>query len=189
MTRQRYLVFALMVPLVAGSAAARNRSERIEGTRIIEGIPCTDLAWWTEDGRLDSCYLAQDTRIGRVDLPKGTSVGLDEKGRPSCVFLPGDSEVQGLLLRGHGHDYQTCFHPNGKLRFGNLRRDTEIQGISCRRATFLIYVFIGNAGVTFHESGSLKGCLMAEDATVDGKTFRKGDRIELDEMGVPRPSS
>lgn len=175
------LAFALFLA-GAGPASASER-RKLRQPAEFDGVLCTRYAWVNEDGSLDSCFLAEDTVLNGQELPAGTKVDFDEDGNPGCVFLPGDTEIEGHLLRGHGHDYQTCFHPNGRLRFGSLADREEIQGIPCQRATFFTWIFSGDASVRFHENGALKNCLVAEEFEYRGETFKRRKRIELDPDG------
>ena len=116
-------------------------------------------------------------------LPPGTRVRLDIAGNLDVCFLGRDTELEGHLCRGQGHDYMTGFHPNGRLRLCWLKKPERIQDIPCRRATFFNDVFGPGVGVEFHPDGSLAGCKLDSDVTMEGRVFEAGERIEFDPEG------
>ena len=145
----------------------------------IEGIPCMNEALMYPDGRLEGCSLARDTKVSGHMFPKGSWPYFDPPGVLKCVFLEHDYEVQGYLLRGEGINYQTCFHPNGWLRFGNLKEPTTIQGVPCEKSTREIWLTKGPSGIYFHDNGRLKGCRLSQDV----HSFKKHKWIDIDREG------
>jgi len=81
--------------------------------------------------------------------------------------------------RGERTKYQACFHPNGWLRFGNLKEPTIIQGVPCEKSTRKIWLTKGPSGIYFHDNGRLKGCRLSRDV----QSFKKHKRIEIDREG------
>jgi hypothetical protein len=168
------------VLLVAVVTPACGDGRRLRAPESIDGVPCERWAWQAEGGRLEGCFLAESADVRGRQLPAGTRIGLDEQGRLDCVFLPEDTEIDGHVCRGHGHDFQTCFHPNGKLRYCNLAAPETIDGVPCQRSGFFIEVFVDRAGVEFHDDGTLRGCLLAGPLELDGQRIERGNRVELD---------
>ncbi len=115
-------------------------------------------------------------------LPKEAIVYKTEGDRVIC-FLSKNTEIQGILCRGHAHDWQTVFYKNGKLKLAWLARDQEIQGFPCQKASFWTEIFGGSAGVHFHENGKLKKFKLAKDMIIQGHRFKKGDIVRLDPKG------
>ena len=127
-----------------------------------------------------------ETVHGHV-LPAGTRVRPDAAGNPDIAFLGEDTLLEGHLCRGgDGHGYMTGFHSNGRLRLCWLREAETVQGVPCRRATFLNDLIGPSVGVTFHPDGSLAGCKLDQDFTLDGVTYDGGSRIEFDRQGNVR---
>jgi regulator of RNase E activity RraA len=54
------------------------------------------------------------------------------------------------------------------------------------RASFFSDVFGGTVRVTFYEDGKLRTCKVSQDVSIQGRTFRRGDRIILDANGILR---
>src|SRR5512140_3033516 len=104
---------ALLIVLTAGGTSAATPV-------TVDGVTCSDAIRLTEAGHLRSCVLARDTGFGGLALPSGATVHFDRQMRPVQAFLNRDAMVGGHLLRGRGHDYQTTFFPDGRLRFANL---------------------------------------------------------------------
>jgi hypothetical protein len=175
----------LLIPTLAMAAVAAAEFTggltrlALDEPRTIDGIPCTNEALLFPDGRLEGCLLARDAVIAGHEFPAGSWPYFDPPGVLKCVFLAHDHEVQGYLLRGDGNDYQTCFHPNGWLRFGNLRDATVIQGVPCGKSTFWTWILKGPSGVYFHDNGRLKACRLSRDVN----QLRKHQRIEIDREG------
>jgi len=125
---------------------------------------------------------SSETIQGHI-LPAGTRVSLDNVGNLGICFLGRDTELEGHLCRGAGHNYMTGFHSNGRLRLCWLKEPETIQGVPCRRATFFNDAFGPTVGVMFHADGSLAGCKLDRDFTVDRREFRSGERIEFSRNG------
>ncbi|MBD3869410.1 MAG: hypothetical protein IFK94_14915 [Acidobacteria bacterium] len=113
-------------------------------------------------------------------LPTGTRVRLDDAGNLDVCFLGLDTELEGHLCRGQGHGYMTGFHPNGRLRLCWLKNPELIQDIPCRKATFFNDAFGPTVGVEFYPDGSLAGCKLDRDITVEGREIKRGERVEFD---------
>ena len=177
------LVLILQILILSPSAYAEftgglTKLELDEPTEI-DGIPCMDEALMYPDGRLEGCSLAHDTKVAGHMFPKGSWPYFDPPGVLKCVFLEYDFEVQGYLLRGERTNYQTCFHPNGWLRFGNLKEPTVIQGVPCEKSTREIWLSKGPSGIYLHDNGRLKGCRLSRDV----HSFKKHKWIEIDREG------
>lgn len=173
------LLLLVYFPAVSAEFSGKLTKLKLEEPAEIDGIPCMNEALMYPDGRLEGCSLARDTKVSGHMFPKGSWPYFDPPGVLKCVFLEYDYEVQGYLLRGERTNYQTCFYPNGWLRFGNLKEATVIQGVPCEKSTFEIWTLIGPSGVKFHDNGRLKGCLLSEDIN----SFKKHKLIEIDRDG------
>ncbi|MCK5565329.1 MAG: hypothetical protein KAJ07_08790 [Planctomycetes bacterium] len=125
---------------------------------------------------------AQDQDDRPSFLPEGTIIFRRTEDEIIC-FLPQDTEIQGLVCRGDGHDWQTVFYTNGKLALAWLAETTEIQGVPCMAASFLREVFGGSSGVRFHDNGNLSRCKLAKNFTIEGRAFKKGDHLSFDREG------
>lgn len=181
---------SLLVALEARGRSAGRRADAggpgsLAAPREVDGVPCREDVRLSASGKLASCVLDRETAFGAVRLPAGSRVYLDAEGSPKTVFLGADTRIDGHLCRdGHGHDYMTTFHPDGRLAFCNLREDEVIQGVPCSRSSFWIWVtHRGGAGTSFHVDGKLAECLLSADATLGGVTCAKGSRIRLDRDG------
>jgi hypothetical protein len=179
------LVMVALDSLPKGKAASKPeaRSERLLEPKEVQGVPCTTRVWYQPDGKLKSCVLARETAFGTLTLPAGSQVYFDAELRPATVFLPGDTVIEGHLCIGEGHDAMTVFHPNGRLKFCNLRNPETIDGIPCQKSTAWIWMTHHGAATTFHDNGKLSNCLLFADVTIEGQTFKKGKHISLDREG------
>ena len=158
---------------------------KLDSRETIGGLSCIRYAWTDADARLQSCFLDEAAEVAGHLLPGGTRIHFDDGGKINYCFLGRDTKVEGHMCRGKGHGYMTSFHPNGRLRLCWLAASAEIQGVPCRRATFLADLIGESVGVYFHPDGSLTGCELYRKLTVEGRTFRKGYRIELNPGGNP----
>lgn len=170
-----------------GGADARGepRQETLDTPREISGIPCATRAFFAADGRLLTCTLSRDFTFGNgVRLDAGSQVSLDAEGWPGTVFLPRNTIVDGHHCIGDGsHDPMTKLHPNGRLKFCNLVAPEKVQGVTCQRSTFWIWVTQGAAGITFHDNGALDRCLLAEDAEIGGRRLARRTHAQFDRDG------
>ena len=171
-------VAVLLPSAFAGTSGSLTRLDLDEPTEI-EGIPCRDEALLYPDGRLEGCRLSRDAKVAGHMFPEGSWPYFDPPGTLKCVFLDHDHEVQGYLLRGESHHYQTCFHPNGWLSFGNLKEPTVVQGVPCEKSTRKLWLTKGPSGIYFHDNGRLKGCRLSRDV----HSLKKHKWIEIDREG------
>lgn len=174
-----FLLLLVYLPLAFAELSGGLTKIKLEEPGEIEGIPCKTEALLYPDGRLEGCLLSRDAVVAGHTFPEGSWPYFDPPGVLKCVFLKHDYEVQGYLLRGEGHHYQTCFHPNGWLRFGNLKEPAVIQGVPCEKSTPGIWVSRGPSGVYFHDNGRLKGCRLSKGV----HSFKKHKWIEIDRDG------
>ena len=170
--------------------ATLSRDHEIAGNLLPAGTRVSFL----EDGRLRECHLdAAGAVLSGRPLPKGTEVVFDGNGRMRNCLLPEDTLIEGHLCRGKGIHWSTGFHPNGRLRVAWLARDEEIQGVPCLstggvlRAIGKALVGRNQGGVFFHENGHLSSALVARDCVVQGRAFKRGERIQLDRDGNVQP--
>ena len=179
------LVLVGLESLPKGSSTSKPKahSERLLQPKEIQGVLCTTRAWYKPDGKLSACVLARETAFGTLTLPAGSRVDFDSDRRPGTVFLPRDTVIEGHCCIGEGHDTMTEFHPNGRLKFCNLRQPELIDGIPCQKSTAWIWMTQGGAATTFHDNGKLSSCLLFADVTIEGQTFKKGKHINLDPEG------
>ena len=120
-------------------------------------------------------------------LPKGAIIHKVTEDKVYC-FLPANTLIQGILCRGDKHrGWETVFYRNGKLALVWPARDTEIQGVPCRAASFWTEVSGGSARVTFYPNGRLKSCKLAKDCTIQGHRLKKGEHVEFNSKGKLLP--
>ncbi len=179
------VLIAMLMPAAPALAADYETTRhKLKSTRTFDGVPCVRYAWTFEDGKLHSCFLAEPMEIAGHRLPEGTHAHFDPEGRLEMCFLGKDTRLEGQVCRGHGHGYMTTFHPNGRLRLCWLKQAGEIQGVPCQRATFLTDLIGASSGVYFHDNGQLKGCEVSRVFTMEGRSFAKGDRVQLKADGT-----
>jgi hypothetical protein len=142
--------------------------------RELEGMPCRRWIWWYEDGRLDNLELARDLAVQGHAFPAGTRVFFDRAGRLAHAWLSEDTVVDGHRCRG-GMKIDTAFHPNGRVRAFFPPGTLVIDGIPCTASVF--------HPVYLHPDGHLRRCKLAGAVTLAGRTFAKGETLELDEAG------
>jgi hypothetical protein len=174
---------SLLVLVIVPGASAEGQEQaahgRLSADTIVDGVPCAAGHYWRfADGHLHRCQLSRAAKVHGVELPAKSTVAFEPGGTWAFVFLPGTTVLEGHRCRGGGHSYMTEFHENGRLKLCWLEHEEVIDGVPCARATFLGEVFGGGpSGVIFHEDGKLAGCRASRDVTINGRTFRKGERV------------
>jgi len=178
-------VFALLLifggrnePITSQTAVAPN-SEVVE----IQGISCTGSVEYYQGGKLKSCMLGREDTITGQPLPPGTVVNLTPEGSLDWCFLPQNTMIQGHLCLGSGHEFMTCFHPNGQLKTAWLAQDEVIQGIPCAKYHFMSSLFGGGERTLFDERGRLRYCRLSAAVTLEGQPLKKGAEVRLGEEG------
>jgi len=163
--------------------------ERLHTPRIVQGIPCKGHARYDADGKLAGCVLSADHDFGHLVLPADTQIRrFHPDGSPKDVHLGRPSRYDGHLVRGEGPgDWMAGFTSEGRLAYGFLADRETIDGVPCERGTFWGEI-TGGVIVKFHPNGKLLTCRLASGAEIDGRRYRKGDRIWLDPQGSPTES-
>lgn len=150
---------------------------------VVQGIKGRCPFEYHQNGKLESCTLARMDTLSGQPLPAKTVVHFTSEGVFDWCFLQEDTEIQGHLCRGDGHEFMTGFHPNGQLKTGWLTNDEIIDGIPCRKYSFLASFKKIYGGTYFHDNGKLRDCNLSKDFTIEGHEFKKGDYVEFDRDG------
>ncbi len=150
----------------------------------IQGYACENgVAWFYDNGALESCRTGRDTSFGEARVPAGSWIHLTSDGKPRFVFLHHNTRVNQYACRGEGHGFTTAFYPSGKLKECWLAEDQEIQAVHCMRGGFFGDVFGGGSSVRFYENGRLRRCKISKPATIQGARFPRGAHVVFDENG------
>lgn len=147
--------------------------------RMVQGFPC-EKGWIHFKGwQLVSCQLSENFTYNDSLLPEHTWIHLpyhDDRTGYICSF-PYDYELQGYLCGGSGgfKGTHTGFHDSGKLRSFFPTEDVIVDGVPCEASLF--------ANVNLYENGKIKSCKLAENYQADGKTYKRGKKVEFDSDG------
>jgi hypothetical protein len=156
----------------------------LEAPQEVQGLTISGPATFYENGGLHSALLhREDTLFGHV-FPAGSRITLRPDSTLNWTFLAHDAPLEGILCRGHGHDYMNAFHPNGRLRLAWLADDQVVQGVPCMGSSFWRDTFGGGVGVYFATNGRLIKAKLSEDVNIQGVAFEKGDHVRFDSLGV-----
>jgi hypothetical protein len=150
----------------------------------IQGYPCArGIAWFYDDGKLESCRTSRETPFAEARVPAGSWIQLTPGGQPRFVFLHHDTRIGPYTCRGEGHGFTTAFFPSGRLEGCWLADDEEIQGTPCGRGSFSGDVFGGGSSTQFYESGMLRACRLSKSALIQDHRFSRGARVAFDPDG------
>lgn len=130
------------------------------------------------NGTIRGGLLSAAATIDGIDVPAESWVSFDSEGRLKGCNLPANQTIQGHLVRGTGGGSKgavVSFYPGGKLRLFFAPEDTNVDGIPCDASLF--------HAVQLHENGRLKACVLASDASVDGRALSEGTAIVLNDEG------
>ncbi len=150
-------------------------------------VSCSNEIEYYPNDYIEFCILAREDTLSGEIFPSGTGIHFSENGIFDWCFLQQDTNIQGHLCRGNGHNFMTSFHPNGKLKTCWLADDELIQGIPCSKFRFISAIFVsfhGKSGQTsFHENGELQYCELSENLIIEGKPYNKTDAVRFDHAG------
>jgi hypothetical protein len=159
-----------------------------EPAEVIEvvGLACSGVGYY-EDGTPEFCVLAREGALSGQVLAATTGVHFSKEGVFDWCFLQEDTEIQGILCRGGGHDFMTEFHANGKLKRAYLAEDQVIQGIPCAKFRFWSAIFWPihgkKGGTDFHDNGQLSYCELSEAIAIEGRRFKRRAAARFDPNG------
>jgi len=153
---------------------------RVAQDTVVAGRPCRK--GWLHlhpNGVPAGFAAATDIRLPRLTIPAGTWVFQDPDGIVTVCAFPGDTEVQGHVCRGGAggaEGIQTAFYPDGALKQFFAPADLRIDGIPCAAGLF-------GPGIELYASGRLRSATLAADCELNGRAYRKGERIHLTPAG------
>ncbi len=130
------------------------------------------VAYYPNDTLMYAQVAKETVLFGHV-FPEGTGFHFRDDGTLEWCFLAQDSRVEGHLLRGGGNEWMTEFYPSGKLKSGGLAEVQIIDGIPCAVGTFWSEVFGGGGRTHFYESGKLQYAKVAQTVQYRGATIKK----------------
>lgn len=180
------LSMCLCLAGLAGSADERPNANKktLNQPADIQGYPCAKgIAWFYDDGKLESCRTSRDAPFGEAPVPAGSWIHLTPAGQPAFVFLHHDARIGPHTCRGGGHSFTTAFYASGKLKECWLAGDGEIQTTPCSRGSFSGDVFGGGSSTQFYESGMLRACRLSKPVLIQNHQFPRGARVDFDQDG------
>jgi len=148
----------------------------------IQGFPC-EKGWihFKKDFSLQSFQINREFSFNNIVLPAHTWINMPYKNQTGyIVSLPFDYQIQGNLCGGSGgyKGIQTGFYSSGRLKSFYPPEDITVNGVPCEASIL--------KSVNLYENGNIRDCKISEDYKIDGKTYKKGHLIELDESGKPK---
>ena len=145
----------------------------------INGITaCGSVAYWSSNNVVQFVRLATNQVLWGQERPAGTGLHFSSAGKPEWCFLGKDWEINGHVFNGGGHDWMTCFYPNGQLESGGLANIEVIDGVPCQAAANGFWG-LHHPRTYFYENGRLKSAEVAITFRYRGQLIEKGKRIEL----------
>jgi hypothetical protein len=179
-----------VLTLVTSPAAAQRASTGqlvLAEPTLVDGVLCVERALLHPSGLLHECRLAPDAEFLGHRFPPNSWVGYSVRARPH-VWLGRDTELQGLVCTGKGwRAWSTTLHHDGALRGCFLAVEAVVDGVPCRKASFITEVLRGSSYLGLHENGRLAECVAARTFTLGDREYRRGERIRLDPEGAPLP--
>jgi hypothetical protein len=168
----------------------------LTGPATIQGLPVQKSVTFNAEGYLVQFYLAKEAKIGPVLCKQDVMAQAHGPGLLESCYTNGTFTIDGISCKGN-----ISMTKSGKLRrcqlaapkaFGDLKLQAEdwltvyesgkperfegsavfeIQGRKCKGYFNYLY-----------ESGKLKKCEIAEDATLDGKDYKAGTAVCFNEQ-------
>lgn len=158
----------------------------------------TQVKFHPMGGVAEAVLGAQAEVRGQV-LPAQATLFFDSAGRVRHFWLLAEATLQGHRLRGMGTAYSGhlghMLHANGNLRAAWLAGEEVIDRIPCAsrlpvfRGAWHAVRLGAQAMVWFHPDGRLRQAMLARDATVQGRAFKKGEVVSLRKDGTLDPAA
>lgn len=121
--------------------------------------------------------LSKDFEYSNVKLPKSSWLIREEGETGFSAVFPNDKLIGNYNCKGGGgaKGARTSFYKSGKLKSFFSESDVEIDGIKCKGGVFNY--------IKLYENGKLKYCTLAEDQKINGKDYRKGQKLKFNSKG------
>ncbi len=146
--------------------------------------PGSDIAF-RPNGEVGSAWLGNDGSVYGQALPAGTALHFGQGDRLRHFWLPRDTVLQGHLVKGQDDGAGSRLHPNGKLLAIWLAQDEVIDGVPCTSSGNVLRMGFGvirlgtQRMAWFYDNGRLQQAMLAQDVTLQGQSFKKGEVISL----------
>ena len=141
----------------------------------IQGYPCCRWVRFFPDGRVARFQAQRDIVISGVSVPAKSDIFLDENGVFYKGWFDGELDIDGIPVDGGCGKLETTFYRDGTIKSCFLYKTAEIDGVPCKASVF--------HPVEFFENGRLKRCTLARSVTRNGRVYKKGELIVIDETG------
>lgn len=146
---------------------------------VVDGLPLRGNFWirMNESGHIVSGFLSAEATVGGILLPAGTGFQLGSDGK--VTGLKPESPVSYAVAPGITFTPEwVFFHPNGRVSSG------VVASVYTNTASKIV----AQAGKVcgFYESGKLRFCTLAADASLSGMKIPAGSEVEFYENGLPK---
>jgi hypothetical protein len=135
------------------------------------------------------CWLTHDDTVKGRKFPSGTLLHYTPAGILDFFWIKKPAVVDGLELAGTSEGPHHMLYQDGAPRGFWLNRTQDVQGVPCRPISFWTEIIRHTSLVRFHPNGRLQSCRLGRDATVQGRSFKQGDRVAFDAAGSLGPSA
>lgn len=149
---------------------------KLKETVKISSYHCRDWIWFHENKKIKQCTIAESFEWGTYKIPSGSIVFFDSNGNVQKVWLSESVVYDGIKCYASKNEIEVSFYPSKKMKCCFLAENQIIQGWPCLASTL--------NPVCFYENGKLKEFAVSETKALDGKVYKKGTRIKLNEQGV-----
>lgn len=174
-------------PAKAGPKKSVLGPKRLDHPTSAGGYLCIAYLWTWDDGSLNQCRLAVDTKIGDLEIPKESTVFFYRGGKHSShIWLSRPLTVQGIPCSGGKYSkIDTAFYESGKLRAAFISQPLTLQGLALKQSVFCpLYLY---------EDGKIKECTIDRETEIEGKKYPANTTVKFDERGkvaqaAPAPS-
>lgn len=153
-------------------------------------IPPASSIAFNPSGEFGSVWLGEEGVVYGQPLPAGSVLHFGSANRLRHFWLPKDTILQGHLVRGQDDGAGNRLHPNGKLLAIWLAQDEVIDGIPCTSSGNVLRMGFGvirlgtQRMAWFYDNGRLQQAMLAQDLTLQGHSFKKGDVVSLSRDGT-----
>lgn len=145
--------------------------------------PLDCKAWGNKPALGTVCTLAHDDTVVGHRMPAGTRLHYDTLKVLDYFIYAQDGAFEGLELRGTRDGPFQFLYPDGTPKQLWLARTQDVQGVPCRPISFWTEIARRSSAVYFHPGGRLKACRVGREVRIQGVTFRRSERVELDAVG------
>jgi hypothetical protein len=146
------------VPCKAGATAKWFKSAKLYQCSVqkpfaVSGVSCNGRLIFHENGKLHRCELAENAKVGEIEIPAKSQAAFDDSGKPTSVKRPAEAPLAFDTYECAEVDY----YRSGTVKTCTTSRDATVAGAKAPTGSLICFDDAGKPSTT-----AVVGCFGSE---------------------------